>query len=367
MVLKKLKNQIHLLMKLKVVKKNCWKEKYKYVILLLVALFSFFQNPKAQNYHFSQFYSQPITLNPSLTGAFDGVFRASTTERSQWLSVTKPFLTLGLGVDGAIFKDNRRQQLLALGASVTADKAGDLNYTSLQALASLSYIKYLGHHGKHKVGLGAYAGMIYNTLDFSFANWDEQYQNGLFHPDLSSGENFSYTKQYFFDCGAGLFWSYTPNKTNTFQVGASAAHINRPADDFGTESSRLPVKWSTHFFSRIGLTHNLALEPMFYGAWQRKFREYTFGTNLEYFQRKNSYTTLFSFGGGLFYRENDALVVDLFFDWQNLRLGACYDLNVSKFIQATQIRGGFEITLSYIFRRKTITRLGKEPCPYDIM
>lgn len=88
---------------------------------------------------------------------------------------------------------------------------------------------------------------------------------------------------------------------------------------------------------------------------------------MEYFQRKNSYTTLFSFGGGIFYRWNDAIIVDFFFDWQNLRLGASYDLNVSRFIQATKIRGGFEVSLSYIFRKKTITRLGKEPCPFDIM
>lgn len=347
--------------------KNCWKEKYKYVILLLIALCSFFNIAKAQNYHFSQVLTQPITLNPSLTGAYDGIIRGTVTERTQWLSVTKPFLTLGIGIDGAVFKDNRRQQLLALGLSVTADKAGDVNYTSMQAIASLSYIKYLGHHSKHKIGIGAYAGMIYNTFDFTLANWDEQYQHGLFHHDLPTSENFAYTHQYFFDCGAGLFWSFTPNKTNTFQLGGSAAHINRPADDFGTESTRLPVKWSSHFFARIGIGRDLALEPMLYGAWQRKFYEYTFGTNIEYFQRKNSYTTLFSFGGGLFYRWNDAVIADIFFDWQNLRISACYDFNVSKFIQATKIRGGFEIAISYIFRKKNITRLGKEPCPFDIM
>jgi len=26
-----------------------------------------------------------------------------------------------------------------------------------------------------------------------------------------------------------------------------------------------------------------------------------------------------------------------------------------------------EIAISYIFRKRTITRIGKEPCPYDIM
>ena len=104
-----------------------------------------------------------------------------------------------------------------------------------------------------------------------------------------------------------------------------------------------------------------------YGSWQRRFSEYTFGMNVEYFQRKNSYTTVFSVGGGLFYRWNDAIIANVFFNWQNVRLGVGYDLNVSRFVAATHARGGIELTLSYIFRKKTIKRIGKEPCPYDLM
>ena len=111
----------------------------------------------------------------------------------------------------------------------------------------------------------------------------------------------------------------------------------------------------------------MALEPLFYGSWQRQFSEYTFGTNIEYFQRKNSYTTVFSVGGGLFYRWNDAIVMDFFFNVQNVRLGVGYDINVSKFVAATKARGGVELTLSYIFKKKTVKRIGKEPCPYDLM
>lgn len=334
---------------------------------LLVALCLSVHTLHAQNYHFSQFYSQPLSLNPALTGAFDGVIRGSVTQRTQWLSVTKPFLTLGAGIDGALFKDSRRQQLIALGISFNNDKAGDVRYNSMQAIATLSYIKYLGRRGRHKIGIGGYAGAILNTFDVTASQWDEQYHGGLFNPNLPTHEDIPLTRQYFFDCGVGVFWSFTPDRHNTFQLGASAAHLNRPADNFGNASSRLPIRYSAHFVSRIALTDNLSLEPALYGGWQRSFSEYTFGTNLEYFQRKNSYTTLFSFGGGVFYRWNDAIIVDFFFDWQNLRLGASYDLNVSRFIQATKIRGGFEVSLSYIFRKKTITRLGKEPCPFDIM
>lgn len=347
--------------------RSCWNEKYKYVILLLIALTSFFFSAKSQNYHFSQFYEQPVSLNPALSGAFDGIFRAAATYRTQWSSVTKPFQTFGFDIDGAIYKNNRRQELIGLGGIFNTDKAGDVGYTSFQALVSLSYIKYIGRHGRHKIGIGGYGGFINNVFDYYAAHWDEQFVNGMYNPNIVPSDIFANDKQFLFDCGAGMFWSFTPNKNNTFQLGASASHLNRPSDAFGTDFSRLPIKYNLHFLSRIGLARDIALEPLLYASWQREFSEYTFGSNIEFFQRKNSYTTLFSFGGGIFYRWNDAVVANFFFDWQNLRLGISYDLNVSPFVIATHVKGGIEFALSYVFKRKTITRLGKEPCPYNLM
>lgn len=347
--------------------RNCWRDKYKYIMLLLIALSCFFTTLQGQNYHFSQFYVQGPSLNPSLSGVFDGIFRASTQYRTQWASVTTPFQTIGINVDGAVYKNNRRQELIGLGASFNADKTGDVHYTSLQALLSASYIKYIGRHGRHKIGMGVYGGFINNVFDYYAARWDDQFIGGSYVPTVPSSEYFSVTKQYFFDCGAGLFWSFSPDKSNSFLLGASVSHLNHPADAFGNVSSRLPVRYNAHFISRIGISPNISLLPLAYATWQRKFFEYTLGMNVEYFQKKNSYTTLFSFGGGLLYRWNDAIVANLFFDWQNLRLGISYDINTSAFVIATHARGGFELSLRYTLKKKTITRLGKEPCPYNLM
>ncbi len=337
------------------------------LLLLLLTMGMSVFTMRAQNHHYSQFYTAPVSMNPALTGAFDGIFRINGNQRTQWLSVTKPYLTFGIGADGAIYKNHRRQELIGIGGAVTTVKAGDVGYTSTQALLSASFIKYVGRKNRHKIGFGVYGGFFNNFFDMAAASWDEQFQHNFYNPGLGSGEEFLTTRQYYFDCGAGLFWSFTPNKTNTFQAGFSAAHLNQPKETFGTTSQHLPIRYTAHFISRIGLTSDLALEPMAMASWQRTFSEYVFGTNIEYFQRKNSYLTLFSIGGGLFYRWNDALIADLFFDWQNLRIGISYDVNVSPFRVATHLRGALEISISYIFRRKTVTRTGKEPCPYDLM
>jgi len=38
----------------------------------------------AQDPNFSQFFASPLTLNPALTGKFDGNFRLAGNYRNQW-------------------------------------------------------------------------------------------------------------------------------------------------------------------------------------------------------------------------------------------------------------------------------------------
>ena len=321
----------------------------------------------AQDYHFSQFYANPTGVNPALTAAFDGVVRGGVIMREQWLSVTKPFMTMGAEVDGAIYKNHRRQELLGIGLTFNGDRSGDVQYSSVQAILSLSYIKNLGRHSRHKIGLGIYGGIINNHFDFDQGTWDNQFLDGMFYSYLPTGESFENFQRLYPDFGVGAFWGFLPSKTTLFRLAVSASHINMPFYGFDESNARLPIKYTAHFYSQIALNRELSLSPMLYASWQRTFSEYLFGCNIEYFKKKNSYTTLYTLGGGLFYRWNDALIFNGFVSWQNLRFSLAYDVNVSPFVVATHGRGGVELAISYIFKKRTITRAGKEPCPYDIM
>ena len=72
-------------------------------------------------------------------------------------------------------------------------------------------------------------------------------------------------------------------------------------------------------------------------------------------------------GGGLYYRWNDALIVCGTLEWENVRLGLSYDLNFSSLTVASHGRGGFEVSLYYIFKKAKIRGAGREPCPFDVM
>ena len=50
----------------------------------------------AQDAYFTQFYANPLELNPALTGAVEGTYRVSLSYRDQWSGlVDNPYKTFG--------------------------------------------------------------------------------------------------------------------------------------------------------------------------------------------------------------------------------------------------------------------------------
>ena len=346
--------------------KSCWKEKYKYIILLLIALSSFSVS-WGQDFHYSQYYATPSNLNPALTGAFDGILRAGIHQRTQWQSVTVPFNTVSLMFDMPIYKNNKRRELIGIGANLMTDKAGDSKYRSLHATLLFSYVKSLDRRNRHKLGVGAYTSLVQRSLHYAELYFDEQYRNGFFDPLNPITESFPMESFLFFDWGAGVFWSYSPNKNNTFSIGAGVSHLNRANQSLLDGHFKLDFKSLNYMMAKIGIGKELYLLPSIYTAFQGKHIEVTLGSNVEYVFIKNNYLRQISIGGGLFYRVKDAVILSVLMDWKDFRLNVSYDFNVSNFVTATQARGGFELSLIYTYRKKTAGKIGKEPCPFEVM
>src|ERR1700750_1572974 len=73
-------------------------------ILFIVAVWSV-QSLKAQDPGFSQFFASPLTLNPALTGKFNGVVRVAGNYRNQWPSINNAFITSTISVDAPILRN----------------------------------------------------------------------------------------------------------------------------------------------------------------------------------------------------------------------------------------------------------------------
>ena len=93
-----------------------------------------------QDVHFTQFDKNPLMLNPGLTGNFEGDWRYSVNQRSQWRSVSRSFNTLALSAEN---KQGIILPNLYHGVNYMNDVAGDGDYRTHELNISNAYSIYL--------------------------------------------------------------------------------------------------------------------------------------------------------------------------------------------------------------------------------
>src|SRR6188768_2000492 len=74
----------------------------KKLLLTLLLLSTIVSVSLAQDPNFSQFFASPLTLNPALTGKFDGNFRIAGNYRNQWPTINRAFITSTIAADFTI-------------------------------------------------------------------------------------------------------------------------------------------------------------------------------------------------------------------------------------------------------------------------
>ena len=109
----------------------------------------------AQDPNFSQFFASPLTLNPALTGKFDGVYRVAGNYRNQWPTIYNAFTTYTASFDAGILK-NKIPDYDQFGVGVLgfADQAGDGVLKTNAAALSIAYHKSLDEDGYNQIGAG---------------------------------------------------------------------------------------------------------------------------------------------------------------------------------------------------------------------
>ena len=93
---------------------------YVFVLFLLAGTYA-----QAQAVLFSQYYASPLTLNPALTGKFDGFARVDGIYRGQYYGLSQSssiFRTPAISADFSLLKDKMNGNALGIGLSVVNDQ-----------------------------------------------------------------------------------------------------------------------------------------------------------------------------------------------------------------------------------------------------
>ena len=315
-----------------------------YVAVLVSLLFtakSFAQTDP----HFSQYYANPLYLNPALTGVIDGDYRATVNFKQQWSALNSSFLTGGASFDMAPKKN------FAFGATILNQRAGELDFNYLSALVSGSYRLRFGMEGLQMVSFGLQAGVINRSFDFSQARFGNQFNPiSGYDGGMMSGETLSSQSSLVPDVNAGImYFDGNPNKSVNVFLGASAAHLTRPMDRFSGSNSRIPVRFTAHGGARIKASELLDIVPNALFMYQGNTNEVSLGA---YAQLNVNPSANILFGGN--YRNKDAAIAFVGLQLKNMVFGLSYDINTSTFNRASNSNGGLELSISLIGRNGLI-------------
>lgn len=331
------------------------KRSLQVLVLGITALVSTNEAAAQVDPHFSQYYVNPSWLNPALTGAFDGSYRVGGVYRSQWGNIAAPFKTMGLAADFTTDKN------INYGASIIHQEAGNGGYQYTTAYGNVAYtgVKF-GPGDFHRVSFGFQAGLIQRRFNRSKMTFGDQWNPITgYNPNSTSADVLNRTSASSFDIGAGvLYFDAQPGKKANVYAGFSAAHLSRPNDQFSpTGSARLPARYIGHAGVRIAVNETLNITPNFLYLRQGTAEEKMIGA---YAQFKALSADLLM---GLNYRFNDAISPYVGFTYKNMVLGASYDINQSDLSKIARGSNSFEISLSFIGKRKAKTPEVEFICP----
>lgn len=313
-------------------------------LLLIIGLGIFSQHSSAQDFHLSQYDAAALNANPGMTGVFKGEYRIHGHFRTQWMAIaTKPFTT------GLISFDANKGNW-GWGLQAANLRAGTGSYNVISILPSFAYKIPFGKNKFSFFSLGAQAGVFQKSIKMSALTFGDQYSpygGGTF--GNPTNEAFGDANKVNLDVNVGLMYYYAkPNiRVNPFG-GITVYHVNRPSESFiqNTEN-KLPFRYQGIAGARVVITNKIAVIPKVLWQYQEKASELQFSALGQFYLE--SYD-IFLLGGGT-YRNKDAAILEFGAKYGNWTGRFSYDINTSTLNNATNGRGGSELSVTYIFNR----------------
>jgi len=294
--------------------------------LLAACVYSFGVN--AQDPTFTQFYANPLYLNPALAGSH-GCPRFTMNYRNEWPNLTGNYVTYSAAYD-QYFKNISG----GFGVLATHDQQG--KGTINTSMLGLIYSYHLKVSRKFAMLFGARAAWYQKFLD-----WDKLTFGDMIDPrrgfvyqtnDIRRGG-----QRGFFDASVGAV-----GFSKRFFFGVAAHHLNRPNESVIIGESKMPIRLTGHVGAEIPLgrgskyNNTTSIMPNIIYQYQQGFQELNIGTYVKYG----------SFNAGAWLRNRDAFILTVGINTGTFRVGYSYDITVSRLNNGVS-GGSHEISLGF--------------------
>ncbi|MDZ4824631.1 MAG: type IX secretion system membrane protein PorP/SprF [Flavobacteriales bacterium] len=305
---------------------------------------------RAQDPEFTQFYANPIYLNPAFAGSVRCP-RLVMNYRNQWPSLTGTFVTTSASYDQHV------QSIQGgLGLILLNDRAAESTLTTTTISGIYSYQQPISRKFSMKAGLQA-------TYFQKKLDWDKLTFGDMIDPrkgfiyetqDIPRGGKVSNV-----DFSAGLL-----GFSDQVYGGFAVHHLNEPNESLIVGTSRLPMKWTGHAGVIIPIEKRnkhseSSVSPNVLYRRQGEFQQ----LNLGVYVKKGPLVGGVWFRGLLFgpkYRDSFIGTIGLQSDV--IKFGYSYDVTISELTPATG--GSHEVSLTIQFDCKTPRRVRRVvSCP----
>lgn len=315
----------------------------KYILFFLL----FVQKAFAQDPHFSQYFSSPLSLNPAFTGYYDGEHRLATNFRNQWVGAGDPFTTATVSFDTRVMREKLQKSLLGLGVMVMTDRTASGSYNSNYLAFSTAYHQSLDEEGFQHLALGFQGSTGTRALDMNKISFNDQFASRGFDLTLPNNENFVTRRANYTDFNFGLMYNYLRDR-NRFYIGTSFYHVNQPKMSFmGNDPYTLPSRMTVHGGGSflVGMQGELFLtaQYMVQGTSKNQVLGVAYGYSPTEFNDEN----VIYFGA--FYRHKDAIYPYIGYLFNDFQFGLSYDINTSNIQVSSKRNKSLELSIIYHF------------------
>jgi type IX secretion system PorP/SprF family membrane protein len=309
--------------------------------LLALVLASFFvtEEAHAQDPEFTQFYSNPIYLNP----AFAGTARCPRfvmNYRNQWPAMSGNYVTTAASYDQHLETISG-----GLGLIVMNDRAGrgTLSTTSVSGIYSYQYAV----SRKFSVKAGFQATYFQKSLDWSRLTFGDMIdpRKGFIYETQDQPRGGTVNNV---DFSAGIL-----GFSKKFYFGFAAHHLNEPNESLVVGLSRLPMKLTAHAGAVLPLEKSArgveaSISPNILYRRQGEFQQMNIGMYIN----KGPIVGGIWYRGILFTEYRDAFIVTLGIQSDQVKFGYSYDVTVSDLTPATGGSHEISMTLNFDCRQK---------------
>ncbi len=313
-------------------------------IAILAFLIMGFTSVKAQDYHFAQYYLNPMSVNPALSGQFNGCVRMNALYRNQWATVLgkSAFSTYAASLDMQLLKDQLKGNFIGAGVNFFNDVGGDLKYGTTAMGFNIAYCQILAKKKPMTISGGLQLGNWQKKMDLSNIKLENQLGVGA----VTNSVNFM-------DFGAGVVFYHQPISWLSYQSGMSLTHLNSANQSFAHFNDAIGKRFQFHTTVFIQAADAFTVIPMIHYSAQQKARELNVGSLVKVLIDDNGkWETAVFFGMSTRFTNPgaDAATAYFRFNVANLSIGLAYDFNISQLHVISNHLGGPELGLQYMIR-----------------